>query len=152
MVGRVSDVPGPFQAGTCIEVIEHLTPRMVENLARDLAKCTVPGSIFLFNTGLTEFVKHEDPGYLDPDGRGHISIWSVTAARHIFSQYGFSVYPLRAKNWAFIVERNFPEQDIHSINMDERIWTHLKSNEAVLRDQVTTDVMYYLGMDAARAH
>ena len=48
-----------FQAGVCIEVIEHLTPSMLKKLAADLARISDEQSLYIFNTGLTAYVKNE---------------------------------------------------------------------------------------------
>lgn len=97
--------PMTFEAGLCMEVIEHLTPRMVANLLRALASVASEGSCFLFNTGLTPFVEHEDPAYLDPLGRGHITIWTAEAMARLAAPFGLTASPLPGRSWAFIVEK-----------------------------------------------
>lgn len=144
----VSDLVETFQCGTCVEVLEHLTPSMARQLARSLANISTEGSLFLFNTGLTEYVKREDPAYLDPYGRGHITCWSVTAARGVFSKVGFNVYPLKGKAWAFILEFGAPTQQ----NMEDRIWSSPDRNKALLHDDEMGRVMYILGLESARAY
>ncbi|WP_165222113.1 methyltransferase domain-containing protein [Affinirhizobium pseudoryzae] len=151
IIGGVSDVEGPIEAGTCIEVIEHLTPSMVDRLARELALKCVPGSIFLFNTGLTDFVR-SDQSYIDPVTRGHISIWSVTAASKIFNRHGFKIYPLKGKTWAFIAEYNFQDLDENERYMENRIWSPNENNVSILKDIKSSDVMYILGIETARAY
>ena len=96
--------PGKFQSGVCIEVLEHLTPKMARNLAGDLSGISDQDALYVFNTGLVPFVKKEDPDYLDPFHRGHITVWSVRAARHIFEPAGFSVLQIPGKTWAFAVQ------------------------------------------------
>ena len=71
-MGSLSDLSERFDAGVCIEVVEHLTPTMLRSLVVALAKVSEPDSYWLFNTGMDEYVEHEDPGYLDPYRRGHI--------------------------------------------------------------------------------
>ena len=46
------------------------------------------GSLYLFNSGQPDFVEHEDPGYLDPHGRGHIVSYSLAGAASIFAPAG----------------------------------------------------------------
>lgn len=150
IIGTLADAPGKFQAGMCVEVIEHLTPAMVAGLAAQLAEKSEPGSIFLFNTGLTSFVRHEDPGYLDPIGRGHITVWSVPAAKRVFEPHGFVVSRLPGKTWAFIVE--MPDGEATDIELQHRIWKPVPNNVEMLRDPSTSDVMFYAGRDAARAY
>jgi len=143
------DVGMPFECGVCIEVIEHLTPAMARKLASALAAVSVPGSLFLFNTGLTEYVRKEDPGYLDPYGRGHITAWSVTAAEKVFGPHGFVVRPVPAKTWAFVVERPGPQADLP---VRDRIWTAPPANRALLTDPAMGEVMYILGRESALAY
>jgi hypothetical protein len=81
--GPLTQFTERFDAGCCIEVIEHLTPTMLSSLAGDLAMISEPGALYLFNTGLTAYVKAEDIEYICPVKRGHICIWSVAAARKI---------------------------------------------------------------------
>jgi hypothetical protein len=145
------DVGMAFECGVCIEVIEHLTPRMAANLAGALATASVPGSLFLFNTGLTEYVRKEDPAYLDPHARGHITSWSVTAARRIFEPEGFAVHAMPGRTWAFIVER-LPLAGGKERALRDRIWTALAGNKALLGDDTMGNVMYILGLESARAY
>lgn len=147
----LADVVLRFECGVCIEVIEHLTPTMLSGLARSLDRISVPGSLFLFNTGLTDYVRNEDPGYLDFHVRGHITCWSVTAARKVFEPAGFEVHPLRGKTWAFVVEKPL-EGAAGSAPLEDRIWTPPAENVALLRDPDMGDVMYLLGRESARAY
>lgn len=143
------DVDIKFECGVCIEVIEHLTPKMAENLASAVASVSVPGSLFLFNTGLTDYVRHENPDYLDPYGRGHITCWSVKSVEMIFGKYGFTVNPLRGKAWAFVIER-LPAAA--NVALADRIWSAPPQNAALLSDPAMGDVMYILGRESARAY
>lgn len=138
-----------FECGLCIEVLEHLTPAMAKSLAAALVKVSVEGSIFLFNTGLTEYVKKEDPQYLDPFGRGHITCWSVKAAEVLFGPYGYQVYALRGKSWAFVLEYS---RDRCKVPMEDRIWTASEHNRGLLRDPLMGSAMYILGLESARAY
>jgi Methyltransferase domain len=149
LIGGLDTLAMTFQAGCCIEVIEHLTPTMLTELARELSKISEPESIFLFNTGLTAYVKTENIGYLDPVNRGHICIWSVNAARRIFQPHGFSVMPIPGKTWAFLVEYSSrqPEHEIRN-----RIWTALEHNKKILLDPEMGSVLYILGLESARAY
>jgi hypothetical protein len=148
-IGDVSSLDGRFQAGLCMEVLEHLTPMMARKLAFDLATISDPEAIFLINTGLVRYVKTEDPGYLDPIHRGHITIWSVAAARRIFEPEGFSVFPIMGKNWAFVVEWQSRQESNGTIN--ERIWSPDPENKAMLSDSANGSLMYILGLETARA-
>jgi hypothetical protein len=151
VVGTLGAAGLTFQSGCCIEVIEHLTPRMMRAFALELANCSDPGACYIFNTGLTDYVKHEDPNYIDPHRRGHISIWSVTAARRIFKAPKFKVHALPGKTWAFLVE---VEQETGSNGgaINDRIWTPCEANARMLKDEQTGSLMYVLGIDTARAY
>ena len=93
-----------FDAGVCIEVIEHLTPTTLRSLVAQLAAVSRPGSLYLFNSGQPDFVEREDPGYLDPHGRGHIVSYSLAGAASIFAPAGFNVIELPGRAWAFLAE------------------------------------------------
>jgi ribosomal protein L37AE/L43A len=147
----LADVGMQFECGVCIEVIEHLTPTMAASLAIAMASVSKPGSLFLFNTGLTDYVKHEDPGYLDPYARGHITSWSERAARHVFEKAGFVVHPLPGKTWAFVVEMPSRETELRG-QFRDRIWSALPANTDLLSDRIMGNVMYILGLESARAY
>jgi len=147
----LADLGMTFECGLCVEVIEHLTPAMAKGLAASLAKVSVPGSLYIFNTGLTDYLRQEDPGYLDPFGRGHVTVWSITSARRIFEPEGFVVRPLAGKSWAFVVEMpGVPER--MDVPLPDRIWTAEPRNIELLRDPEMGDVMYILGRESARAY
>jgi hypothetical protein len=147
----LKDLDLRFECGVCIEVLEHLTPKMARGLAAALKTVSVPGSLFLFNTGLTDYVRHEDSGYLDPYGRGHITCWSIKSATTIFSAEGFKVHPLRGKTWAFVIEQ--PLDGIgQEIKMIGRIWSVPITNQALLTDSCMGAVMHILGRESAKAY
>jgi len=147
----LADVELSFECGICVEVLEHLTPAMARAVAAAMAKVSVPGSLYLFNTGLTDYVRNEDPGYLDPYFRGHITCWSVAAARRIFEPAGFQVHALAGKTWAFIVE--MPGSSPRAqLPVGDRIWSAVPENIEVLSSSETGEVMYILGRESARAY
>lgn len=145
------DVSMAFECGICVEVMEHLTPAMARGVAEAMAGISVPGSLFLFNTGLTDYVLNEDPDYLDPYVRGHITCWSVSAARRIFEPSGFEVRALPGKTWAFIVEMPGPSARM-KLPVGDRIWTAEPENIAILSSIETGELMYILGRESARAY
>ncbi len=147
----LADVGMAFECGVCVEVLEHLTPAMARGLAAAMAKVSVPGSLFLFNTGLTDYVRNEDPGYLDPYFRGHITCWSVSAARRIFEPFGFEVLPLPGKTWAFIVEIPDSSAGIR-VPLIDRIWLADPENVKILSCGGEAELMYILGRESARAY
>ncbi len=151
IVGSIAAARQTFQAGCCIEVIEHLTPKMMRKFAAELYAASSPGACYIFNTGLTEFVRKEDPSYVDPTRRGHVSIWSVEAARRIFEEPKFRVHPIPGKTWAFAVEVQ-PRPPAPAGPLTNRIWSPCPENLAMLNDPKTGAVMYILGIDTARAY
>lgn len=110
-VGDIHDVEGRFDAGVCIEVVEHLTPAMLDGLIHGMAKASEPGALWLFNTGLPDYVRNEDPAYLDPLGRGHIISWSLAGLLPYFERHGFRLLAMPGRSFGFIVER-LPADDV----------------------------------------
>lgn len=148
-VGSLKEMRRKFQAGTCIEVIEHLTPKMLRSLAADLAEVSDPQALYIFNTALTDYV-HNDLSYLDPIERGHITCWSVEAARKIFQPYGFRIFGIKGKTWAFVAE--YRSQAAADDDLISRIWTPVEENKKMLHDPHSGSVLYVLGLDTARAY
>lgn len=93
-IGGIEALEGRFDAGVCIEVVEHLTPRMLDRMLADLATVSEPGSLWLFNTGMPDYVRNEDPAYLDPRHRGHIISYSLAGVTPYFEAHGFRVSAL----------------------------------------------------------
>ena len=149
-VGRLRDVALRFQAGSCIEVIEHLTPKMLRALAEDLAAVSDPQAIYIFNSGNPAYVRWEDPGYLDPHQRGHIMSYSHQALSSIFGPCGFTIFPLKGKNWAFVAE--YASRSSPGADLADRIWSPAPENAAVLNDPQTGELMRILGIESARAY
>lgn len=146
---ELADVGEKFECGVCIEVLEHLTPKMAVSLAEAIRDVSVEGSLYLFNTGLTDYVRREDPSYLDPYGRGHVTCWSIASARQVFEPLGFHVYPLRGKAWAFVIEYG---TQILAGNIEDRIWSAPEKNVRLLQDPVMGSALYILGRESARAY
>jgi hypothetical protein len=138
---------GSFDAGVCIEVIEHLTPAMLSTMVAGLAARSAPDSLFLFNTGLADYTRKEDPNYLDPFGRGHIVSYSWPALRKIFEPHGFTLHRLGDREWAFAAEyKASPYEGV----IEDRIWT--APNASILKDPSTGSVLFLLGLESARAY
>jgi hypothetical protein len=150
-VGSLASFSQPFQCGSCIEVVEHLTPKMLSGMAADLARVSAEGACYIINTGLTDYVRNEDIDYVDPLRRGHISIWSASALRIIFEPHGFAVYPIPGKSWAVLVEYKHKPR-AQERNITDRIWTPCQENRQILEDPQTGTLMYILGIDTARAY
>lgn len=145
--GDLADAPGKFDAGICVEVVEHLTPAMLDCLARSLAAKSNPQALYFFNTSLAPYVRERDPAYMDPARRGHIVAWSIDALARVFGRHGFRVWPT-TKPWAFVVE--FQSQDDTPIQ--DRIWAPHPANRAMLNDPTMGEVLYVLALDTARAY
>ena len=144
----VSDVDMKFDSGVCVEVIEHLTPKMLDQLISGLAKCSNENSFFIFNTGLAPYVENEDRNYIDPVRRGHIVSYGWDAITYLFAQHGFVVRRLGNRDWAFGAEF-MPN---HDLSMSARIWNPLPENSAFLSDPMTGTVLQILARESMRAY
>ena len=148
LIGDLADTKGVFDAGVCIEVVEHLTPKMFTRLIEALAQKSRPGSLYFFNTASPSYVKTLDPGYMDPLRRGHIISWGMPALRSLFEPHGFTVMEVQGKNFAFAVE--FESSD--PMPLSDRIWYPVPENRALLNDPEMGEVMFILGLESARAY
>lgn len=144
-VGEVGELDVKFDAGTCIEVVEHLTPRMLARLVTSLAKVSNPGSTWFFNTGMPDYVINEDRAYLDPLHRGHIVSYSLSGLAHIFEKHGFRVQAVPGKSYAFLAE--FQPVDEPG-NFAQRIYHPLPENRGLLEE---SGLLYQAAFEAARA-
>lgn len=146
--GSAGDLTGSFEFGTCIEVMEHLTPSMIRRLADQMASISVPGSLFAINTGLTDYVRLEGHlDYLDPLIRGHITSWSIRSIDQIFGLRGFRVHPLHGRTWAFLLEYEGDSQ-----RPWDRLWSCLPENKELLEDRQTNSLMYVSAINSSMAH
>ncbi len=148
IAGGLADLTLQADAGCCIEVIEHLTPRMVDGLLADLAAVSRPQALFIINSGQPAYVKHEDPRYLDPTRRGHIVSYSVKGFDGLARPHGFRARALPGKTWAFALEKTEQAHD----PIADRIWSASPHNRAILSDPIMGSVMYILGLESARAY
>jgi hypothetical protein len=148
--GNFVELGFEFEAGCCVEVIEHISPLMLKTMMSQLAEKSKPNSIYIFNTGLVEFVKNEDPTYLDPLVRGHIVSWSIPALQTLLEPLGFQILSIPGKSWAFIAE--YKPDHVFTNPLNERIWYALPENIEILKDKKTGDLMYILGLETARAY
>lgn len=151
MEGSIGQSPFKFDAGTCIEVIEHLTPSMLNGLVKQLSTRATDGSIFYFGSGQPAYVKAEDPEYLDPYNRGHIISYSLRALSNIFGEHGFAVTPLPGRDWAFLAEFG-ATQSATADDLMNRLWTPCKENVERLRDKSFGPLMYSIGIESARCY
>jgi hypothetical protein len=150
-VGSVGDLEGPFDAGVCIEVIEHLTPAIMADLMRQLAAKSSPGALYFFNSAQPSFVEAVDPGYLDPRSRGHVVAWSVAGARIVFERAGFNVIALPGRDWAFLAEFGPPRVVGADLLMDW-LWRPAPDNIALLRKDRFGSLFETIGLESARCY
>lgn len=143
--GEVGDLEMKFDAGTCIEVVEHLTPKMLSRLARGLAKASNPGAVWFFNTGMPDDVINEDRSYLDPLHRGHIVSYSLAGLAGIFGAHGFSVMSVPGKSYAFLAE--FQPQD-EPCDFIRRVYHPVPANRSLLEE---SGLLYQAAFEAARS-
>jgi hypothetical protein len=151
VVGTLGSLPITFDAGVCIEVIEHLTPATLRMLVAQLAARSRPGSLYLFNSGQPAFVEHEDPAYLDPHRRGHVVSYSVAGAECIFNPAGFNVIALPGRHWAFLAEFG-PKQMVDEDTLISRLWRPVPENAAMLHSARFGALIRSAGIDTARAY
>ena len=150
-LGTLDSLTETFEAGLCIEVIEHLSPSTLRGLVAQLARRAAPGALFLFNSAQPSFVEEQDPGYLDPLGRGHIVSYSVAGAAAIFAPAGFHILPFPGRDWAFLAEFSAtpPRSDLDA--MFDRLWHPRPENLALLAGAKYGQMMIAMGLDSARA-
>jgi 2-polyprenyl-3-methyl-5-hydroxy-6-metoxy-1,4-benzoquinol methylase len=151
MIGDLGDLQDKFDCGICVEVIEHLTPRMLDDILKKLAAVSNPGALYIFNTGLPEYVIKEDIKYLDPTSRGHLVSYSLEAVSLIAGKYGFAVHPIKGKTWAFALELS-GKRGVQGEDIRNRIWSALPENINLLVDKNMGSVMKVLGLDTVRAY
>lgn len=150
IVGGLADITLKFDAGCCIEVIEHLTPQQLNMLFGDLSKCSMDGSLYIFNTGLADWVDSSNRDYIDPYKRGHIASYSLKSLEIVANKHGFMIHEIKGKDWAFIAEYNAKADKNEDIT--DRIWSPLLENKNILVDAKTGSVAYILGLESARAY
>lgn len=150
-IGSVGDLRQVFDAGICVEVIEHLTPATLRTVAAQLAQVSRSGSLYLFNSGQPDFVAHEDPGYLDPHGRGHVVSYSLAGAASIFGPAGFNIIALPGRSWAFLAEFG-PRQTVDADLLIARLWRPVPENVSMLHSAKFGELIRAAALDTARAY
>jgi hypothetical protein len=151
-LGTLDGMSETFEAGVCIEVIEHLSPSSLRGLAAQLARRAAPGALFLFNSAQPAFVEQHDPDYLDPLGRGHIVSYSLAGAAAIFGPAGFHILPLPGRDWAFLAEFSDTAAPVGIDAMFDRLWHPHPENIALLAGARYGQMMIGMGLESARAY
>jgi hypothetical protein len=151
-IGSLGSLTERFDAGVCIEVIEHLTPAMVRGLASDLAKRATQGALFYFNSAQPSFVATHDPGYLDPLGRGHIASYSVAGVAHLFGPSGLKVIALPGRDWGFLAEFTDDSQPVGTDQLFDRLWRPNAANMGMLAAARFGPLMAGVGLEASRCY
>jgi 2-polyprenyl-3-methyl-5-hydroxy-6-metoxy-1,4-benzoquinol methylase len=151
-LGTLGTMNEMFEAGVCIEVIEHLSPATLRGLVAQLAARARPGALFLFNSAQPGFVEARDPAYLDPLGRGHIVAYSIAGATSIFAPSGFNIITLPGRQWAFMAEYGVPAEPAGTEALLHRLWAPHPENIAMLEGARFGPLMIALGLDAARVY
>ncbi len=150
-VGFLSDVEGLFDAGTCIEVIEHIPPAVLWEVVRDLGRVAAEGSVWYFNSAQPDSVFVREQGYLDPHRRGHIASYSVVGLRPMFEAAGFALQPLPGRDWAFLAIRGGgPARDAEGVL--QWVWNPLPENMATLEAEPFGHLIRTIGTEAAVAY
>ena len=150
-LGQLGDLEDKFDAGVCIEVIEHLTPATLHKLVGQLAARSAEGALYYFNSGQPVFVEQENPGYLDPRGTGHIVSYSIAGLARVFGPAGFNVIPLPGRDWAFLAEFG-PTEQVGSTELFDRIWHLVADNMAALTGDPYGNLFKAMGLESARCY
>ena len=153
-IGSVGDSVCNFQAGICIEVIEHLSPPTLEKLVEELASKSEEGSLYYFNSSQPDKVVRDGYEYLDPYSRGHIASYSLKGLASLFGRYGFRIIPLYGRDWAFLAEYN--SDQLNDINKADqllhRVWNPCSRNKSILTDGGFGPLMYTIAVESARCY
>jgi len=150
-VGSIADLDGAFDAGVCIEVIEHLTPTLLAGMLRQLAGKSSPGALYFFNSAQPSFVETVNPGYLSPYGAGHLVSWSVAGARIMFERAGFNLIALPGRDWAFLAEFG-PPRAVGLEMLLDWLWRPAPENIALIRNDRFGPLFEAVGLEAARCY
>lgn len=148
MIGDTNSLKEKYDCGMCIEVIEHLTPKMLTRLLQGIAQASNEHSLYIFNTGLAPFVRDGNESYIDPVRRGHIISYDFKALEKIFGDCGFKIYPIGNRTWAFAAE--YTPTDTKPV--EQRLWHPLSANREMLHDPASGSVPYLLALESLRAY
>jgi Methyltransferase domain len=150
-VGSIAELDGTFDAGVCIEVIEHLTPTLLAGMLRQLAGKSSRGALYFFNSAQPSFVETADPGYLSPYYSGHLVSWSVPGARVMFERAGFNLIALPGRDWAFLAEFG-PPRAVGLEMLADWLWRPAPENIALIRNDRFGPLFETVGLESARCY
>ena len=148
-VGYLCDLETKFDAGVCIEVIEHVFPDVLRTILKSLAVRSNPGALYYFNSGQPDFVKKHGYSYLDPTLRGHIASYSIAGMKNLFAEERFVVYGYPVRDWGFFAEYR-PEGSETGETPFDRLWRPLPENLALLRTCRFGNYFYLAGRESIR--
>ncbi len=152
LISDFNDISIKFDAGICVEVIEHLRPKELDNLIKALAKNSNKNALYLFNSGSPNFVKNEDPTYLDPLKRGHIVSYGIEGLRIMFKKYGFNVFSIPGRDWAFLAEFTDQKHDYSIEKLLMRLWHMNIENKSKLNHNDFGPLMYSIALESSRCY
>ena len=144
-----------YQCGICIEVVEHLTPKMLVDIFSIIAKASDYLAFYLLNSGFVPYIEKENAMYLNPFVNGHIVSYSAKGLYYLLSPLGFNVIPVSGKNWLIGIEyvgKNNTLSEVSQENLIDRIWKALPHNTNLLVDKKMGSVLKILGLESARAY
>lgn len=150
-IGFIDDFKKKFDAGTCIEVIEHLFPDVLREFVTRLAKRSNDGALYYFNSSQPSLVERDNYTYLDPYFRGHVASYSIAGLKSIFGEAGFVVHPFPSRDWGFMAEfapNGLPDSETPF----DRLWKPNGENLALLRSCKLGEFFYHSGREAIRCY
>lgn len=149
-VGDIASGETKFDAGVCIEVIEHLFPDALRTMVKALASRSNPGALYFFNSAQPDFVKEHGYEYLDPTRRGHVASYSVAGMKKLFAEENMVVHGFPARNWGFFAEYR-PEGTENGETPFDRLWRPRPENLALLGTCRFGNYFYFAGRESIRA-
>jgi len=135
-----------------VEVIEHLKPEELDNLIKALAKNSNKNALYLFNSGNPNFVKKQNPAYLDPLKRGHIISYGIEGLKIMFKKYGFNVFSIPGRDWAFLAEFTDQNHDYSVEKLFTRLWNMNIENKTILQKNDFGYLMFILAIESSRCY
>ncbi len=152
LISELANIQIKFDAGICIEVIEHLRPIELDHLISSLGRVSNHNALYLFNSGNPDYVKLEDLNYLDPFKRGHIVSYSMLGLGRIFKKHGFNIFAVPGRNWAFFAEYTNSNMNYSVESLFKRLWNVNQGNLLKLKDNGFGSLMHILAIESTRCY